>query len=674
MASPPAHGGAGHEEAVAGIERRGPPEKTERARFDALVAADKSIDATRFDLFVSSTQCMCMLCSKCVSVESRSNWAKHVARKDHQSHALAAARKPAGAVVQLKMTEVLAVSASAANKSRLKMRMALTAWFRIHAPPAAMQALYSPDIIEALYALKRGGVTMGTAGTMARDTLAAEKLIDDAVDKLLDDGGPISIIIDGASLKLLDGRAKPVAALVTHRLLRAPVLLGIAILESGSAKALADFLLALLVARGIKHKRVVSLMGDNVAFNDLVAEELNVMRGKCLAHIYNLIVTDFTSKFSSFAPMTAYLHKLIKAGSSTTRTGELEARGISVTMLQGYSNRWASLLGVAKYLVQRHATGVTNAEVVAKWMKESPSLKDKAYDDAGTNKAVVTAYTGIQFASNVGALAVVVEALKTIPALIKDASANTGTVSVNLAARVQQSGRRLLDLSKRPLITAAAGLAALAGNGFAGLPQAEMASSIAPTLKAAAEAAASKFDKHMPDALDLLTRRERFDPRLKPVECKGETQAELVNFFAIEEVLANQDTLDEWNTYREEWEEISDEDKAVPMSEFWFGRRDKYPAISAQGQWYAEVQSSSVAAERAFAFMRRMEDPMRFSMKEPAFRAEMSFRVNHWLVEGLVASSYREAMGKAPTTRPAKRCRVEGDDDGLAGVPDTDGE
>ena len=76
------------------------------------------------------------------------------------------------------------------------------------------------------------------------------------------------------------------------------------------------------------------------------------------------------------------------------------------------------------------------------------------------------------------------------------------------------------------------------------------------------------------------------------------------------------------------------------------------------GLWYAAVQTSSVAAERCFGIMRNIEAPNKRSMRSPAWRAELYFRYNKWLVdlkwdEAQVLVPRLDAAGAAPAAASA---------------------
>lgn len=56
------------------------------------------------------------------------------------------------------------------------------------------------------------------------------------------------------------------------------------------------------------------------------------------------------------------------------------------------------------------------------------------------------------------------------------------------------------------------------------------------------------------------------------------------------------------------------------------------------------MQTSSVAAERCFGIMRHVEAPNKRSQREPAWRSELYFRYNKWLVD----LKWEEALALVP--------------------------
>ena len=292
--------------------------------FAEFAEAHPEVDGSRVDQYLASGVVWCTYCGCFVSVASSSNWDKHVHSVGHKCAAARLSAKAAkGGPVQTQL-QLVAMTASAANKTNRAARALLTAVFSRHTSPVQIPLLWAPDVVAAVYKLQAKGVAFGTAGTRSRDARTALAALDKAVDDLLADGCPVTLHIDGASLDMLGGTEKPVAVLISCRNFNHPVLLTIAMLKDGSAVALAKFLLALLDKRDIDLDRVVCLMGDNVTFNDAVAREINVMRAKWVPHILSLCTKDFTGVFPALATMTVHLHSFTCAAGSTPRTTEMD--------------------------------------------------------------------------------------------------------------------------------------------------------------------------------------------------------------------------------------------------------------------------------------------------------------------------------------------------------------
>ena len=87
---------------------------------------------------------------------------------------------------------------------------------------------------------------------------------------------------------------------------------------------------------------------------------------------------------------------------------------------------------------------------------------------------------------------------------------------------------------------------------------------------------------------------------------------------------------------RSHWERLRDD----PSSSF--------SELSKVGMWYAEVQFSSISAERCFGKMRSMEQGQRLAMEEPSFKTEMLCRCNKRVVDNLMQRGVTIAKQIAP--------------------------
>lgn len=81
--------------------------------------------------------------------------------------------------------------------------------------------------------------------------------------------------------------------------------------------------------------------------------------------------------------------------------------------------------------------------------------------------------------------------------------------------------------------------------------------------------------------------------------------------------------------------ELLDTDKRAAMnsSDKWRKSKDVYPHIYNAARWHCAINTSSVACERVFAIMRKMEASDRLTMEEDSFQFELFFKCNQWIVD-----------------------------------------
>ena len=76
-------------------------------------------------------------------------------------------------------------------------------------------------------------------------------------------------------------------------------------------------------------------------------------------------------------------------------------------------------------------------------------------------------------------------------------------------------------------------------------------------------------------------------------------------------------------------------------SKEWAKSASRYPLLYNAARWHCAISTSSVAVERVFAIMRKMEASDRLTMKEDAFQYDLFFRCNSWLVDRVWTKHYR---------------------------------
>lgn len=94
----------------------------------------------------------------------------------------------------------------------------------------------------------------------------------------------------------------------------------------------------------------------------------------------------------------------------------------------------------------------------------------------------------------------------------------------------------------------------------------------------------------------------------------------------------------EWRRYVHNWPDISSKAKELSAASFWSEAATKaeYPHLAKLGKWYADMPTSSVAAERAFGVMRTMESQLRCRMNAESVERELMAKVNAWLVTDML--------------------------------------
>lgn len=175
-----------------------------------------------------------------------------------------------------------------------------------------------------------------------------------------------------------------------------------------------------------------------------------------------------------------------------------------------------------------------------------------------------------------------------------------------------------------------------------------------------AAAAALEKCQHIEDWTHVLDKKELYDPRI--LHDVPDATRLTAHFFGADPAKwegpegSNVAVKAEYVRYCALLKAMSvDARKASEMrpSVFWQRHAATFPSLYKLGLWYAAVQTSSVAAERCFGIMRNVEAPNKRSMRSPAWRAELYFRYNKWLVdlkwdEAQVLVPRLDAAGAAP--------------------------
>ena len=92
------------------------------------------------------------------------------------------------------------------------------------------------------------------------------------------------------------------------------------------------------------------------------------------------------------------------------------------------------------------------------------------------------------------------------------------------------------------------------------------------------------------------------------------------------------DIMAEYKSWTEKIELLDTEKRAaMNSSDEWLKSKDVYPHIYNAARWHCAISTSSVACERVFAIMRKMEASDRLTMEEDSFQFELFFKCNQWI-------------------------------------------
>ena len=526
-------------------------------------------------------------------------------------------------------------------------------------PKSRLSDLYEGDMMTAALKLRSAGVRIGVAGTMNLDVDRATEMMKDAIKKAVK-GKYGAIVVDGATLAdLLDGEVKPTAVLFASTAFPAPIALGYITNEDGTAKQAAVEIQELLDFYGITAEHTVCLMGDNVTYNDALARELNLVRMKCIPHSLQLVFRALTKAFPAWETLTVTLGGVITAGGGKGRRLYLRSLGANSTWFIGYPNRWASTDAVGASFFKRISSPIAGGaaaggagavpeerfgfECIQAMLEREGSGVDEQDDDCDDKpkQRLAKAFSDAEIGANLLQVAAVQAVGADIAVLTTMASANADNIDLGVFPRIESLRSRLkLAATDAGAALNAETAAATSPIDYSAQELAKSKKLVVAMIKKGAADALLLFDKHVVPAMRYLAYRRKLDPSQRPpVFDKPLTVANITDFFGCEESEATAALVSEYMTYVAAWESLPAVRKAMKMGAFWLALETSYPTLSKIGRWYAEMPTSSVAAERMFGIMRHMEDPLRARMKGASFLAEWMARTNSWLCDALLAEA-----------------------------------
>lgn len=448
-------------------------------------------------------------------------------------------------------------------------------------------------------------------------------------------------------------------------------------------------------------------MGDNVTFNDGLAQELGVLRGKCLSHAENLVAEAALGAFKELGleDLVIKAGGIISAGGTSKRKAELYAPpfNLAPSKMVVYENRFASALIANRYRLNNFAA-------VARWHTEGKTLELAPANDcaAAADKKQKQASAAAYRQPHARLIMTIVDDIfGDVPDIIQSLGGDGDHVDPSIMNKlVRQRGLYgLLVKDPSKIITSACSKCDIA-------PTKAVMDKFTPACRASASAALEKWDKHFLEPLGYLRRRFFYTISNMPVEAPPAASAAFYGCNPEDATVALDMEYAEYCQERrahrdgnpESWVEepappdlsgmgvagpaseryngipyvrywapaagggapsglspgdkchmfLRPVDRVTSSSDYWRARRNKWPTLSKVASFWIEFETSSLAAERVFAIIRRMGLSGRGAMGHDTFRHEIFFRVNRdallQLVEAkrkALASFMREAMSRA---------------------------
>ena len=183
---------------------------------------------------------------------------------------------------------------------------------------------------------------------------------------------------------------------------------------------------------------------------------------------------------------------------------------------------------------------------------------------------------------------------------------------------------------------------------FSAAEEAAALATYAPLIKEACDKALAQWDKFIPEAVEALTHRLRFDPKRKPTPLPVPKDGlqyrapDVAAFFGAIPGHTDVECIAEWNEYVAIWDSFPAALKDLGISCFWQDDRvlsrlaNKGKHLAKYAVWYADRPTSSVAVERAFGVLRAMEQMTRLGMHDEMVELSFKSRVNSWVVDRIL--------------------------------------
>lgn len=664
--------------------KRGRAKSDPDAAFDKLVHKFPSLASSRLDREAFKKGFVkCRHCNTTLAAGNLSNLKKHFSTP---SHAAAAASTVVTHNV-IGLQRAAAAGTAVLDAGRVK---EVQAWLALaavrYAPPADIPHLLDGALFAASATLVRAGKSLTVGGTTDRALDAGLALLRGEMKARLRDKS-MCIIIDEATTHLA-GYARPMAVILGCSAVGKPLLSKLMFNMPTAPEAAAGIRDALSLYDVDLATQVTCVVGDNASLVDAIAEQLGLPRLRCIPHCLHLVFKKGTAGFKHWRTVTQGLSGLLTQGGTPRRLRALEAAGLAATKLRGNALRWGQMQDISKYLLSEFGdlekAGVLEAVrgVVTDHSSFHLSDASDSEGEAGTDNEDAAAHGGGAAAAAAAATpppitraiptkvalrklrqslevgvadhsrkflaafeCYLVEVLfGSLPALVTAAGADAEHLDGTLPSKLQRFRNVLAEAADAGMQGVVVERVFEKGmTDYSDAEKKQLITKYSPLIQSAATVALEQYDKFIPQALRQLEHRMRFHPANKPemltvAPGSNITASGLEAFFGVAKGDVTLEVAAEWRNYVRNWPGISDAAKKHSAAEFWatLDATEEYPHLSKLGRWYADMPTSSVAAERAFGVMRAMDSDLRCSMSAASVERELMARVNAWVVKDML--------------------------------------
>lgn len=376
---------------------------------------------------------------------------------------------------------------------------------------------------------------------------------------------------------------------------------------SSTAKSVRELVDTTLMEAGLDRKLCVCMVGDNAAYMKSAAKDLKFKNSAtCLAHGLNLLAKCFVLDFPLLDELIMKLNSFFKVGQPLARRIKaIDLLDVRLAALDVSTTRWNSWL-IAVFEVDgcwKPLRNFCQSERISATTKRIIQLLGSA------EAAIVCLLTGL------------------LVALTKKAQGED--FSFEDLASLDSLNQRFAAFADGPLnpLTEFAGI-------FARFKvSAAEKSRVSEKVQSVSKRIMKKWNKNMEAMLNLLRRRNLFDPR--------QSQSELLSAEAFGTEVSSE-VQGEWSKYVKLCGanlQVQPEDPAV----FWGGPRgQQFPRLRDVAVELLAIPPSSADVERSFAVMRTIQSPLRTSMSVSYLKMELCLRFNRRFVEQFIDSRMDE--------------------------------